>query len=120
MVVAAPLPAGAKLVWTGSARWIQFATREDKADYMRRAAEAPAPGRAAASWAPQFRRPPERPRAPGVLPFVQITIRYENAPATYTRSLGGVQRHGIEVLESSAVALQRGYGDCDVKARLFV
>jgi hypothetical protein len=30
------------------------------------------------------------------------------------------QRHGIELLDSSAVGLQRGYGDCDLKARLFV
>ncbi len=27
---------------------------------------------------------------------------------------------GIEVLDSSAVGLWRGYGDCDLKARLFV
>ena len=38
-------------------------------------------------------------------------------PATFDRD---GPRHGIELLDSAPVGLFRGYGDCDLKARLFV
>jgi transglutaminase-like putative cysteine protease len=49
--------------------------------------------------------PEERPAA--ILRFVQWGIDYVRDP-------------GREVLEDAAVALLRGYGDCDAKSRLFV
>ena len=52
-----------------------------------------------------------------ILRFCQECIRYERDPSWH--DLHG-DRHGIELLDSSAVGLQRRYGDCDLKARLFV
>jgi transglutaminase-like putative cysteine protease len=69
------------------------------------------------AWARAFAGLPRPGREEAILRFVQRCIRYERDPAWYDRE---GHRHGIEVLDSSAVALQRGYGDCDVKARLFV
>jgi hypothetical protein len=56
-------------------------------------------------------------RAAAILRFCQECLRYERDPSW--QDVHG-QRHGIELLDSSAVGLQRGYGDCDLKARLFV
>jgi transglutaminase-like putative cysteine protease len=68
-------------------------------------------------WAQRFLALPYVRRAAAILRFVQRTIEYVRDPATFDAK---GRRHGIEVLESSAIVLLRGYGDCDAKARLFV
>jgi hypothetical protein len=111
------LPSGARYGWRGLARWVVFPSREAKADYMRRAAEEDADDPMVLGWARQFLQVPEEERAGAILRFCQECIRYERDPSWH--DVHG-QRHGIELLDSSAVGLQRGYGDCDLKARLFV
>jgi transglutaminase-like putative cysteine protease len=59
---------------------------------------------------------PELERARAIFRFVQWGITYRRDPATWRDG----QRHGIEVLDNSLVALDRGFGDCDAKARLLV
>jgi hypothetical protein len=68
-------------------------------------------------WARQFVPLPEECRAEAILRFCQDCVRHERDPAR--RDAEGNQ-HGIELLDSSAVCLHPGYGDCDAKARLFV
>jgi hypothetical protein len=111
------LPPGSTYGWRGSGRWIRFANREAKAAYMAAAARHDAHDPAVLAWARAFAGLPRPHREEAILRFAQRCIRYERDPAWYDR---GGQRHGIELLDSSTVALQRGYGDCDVKARLFV
>lgn len=80
----------------------------EKADYLERGAQADAYNGAVVRWARQFDEiEDERLRAESILRFCQICVKYVNDP-------------GYEVLDSSEVALVRGFGDCDVKARLFV
>ena len=112
-----PLPHGSTYGWRGAGRWISFANREAKAAYMADAARHDAHDPAVLAWARAFAGLPRPHREEAILRFAQRCIRYERDPAWYDRE---GQRHGIELLDSSAVALQRGYGDCDVKARLFV
>ena len=115
---AAPaLPASFAHRWRGSGRWINFPNREAKAAYMADAARHDAHDPAVLTWARGFVALPRPDREEAILRFVQRCIRYERDPAWYDRE---GHRHGIELLDSSAVALHRGYGDCDVKARLFV
>jgi hypothetical protein len=111
------LPPGASYGWRGVGRWVSFADREDKARYMAEAARHDAEDPAVRSWARQFLRLPVEERADRVLEFVQACIRYEQDPAWYGPNR---ERHGVELLDSSAVGLHRAYGDCDLKARLFV
>jgi hypothetical protein len=111
------LPPGSAYGWRGAARWISFPNREAKAAYMADAARHDAHDPAVLAWARTFAGLPRPHREEAILRFAQRCIRYERDPAWYDRE---GQRHGIELLDSSAVALQRGYGDCDVKARLFV
>ncbi|MEP7124062.1 MAG: transglutaminase domain-containing protein [Byssovorax sp.] len=68
-------------------------------------------------WARQFNLVPIDKCAAAILRFVQRCIRYERDPAWFDAQ---GTRHGIELLDSAAVGLHRGYGDCDLKARLFV
>ena len=117
VVLGHPLPRGAAHGWRGAARWINFPSREAKAAYMADAARHDAHDPAVLAWARTFVTLPRPDREEAILRFVQRCIRYERDPAWYDRE---GHRHGIEVLESSAVALRRGYGDCDAKARLFV
>jgi transglutaminase-like putative cysteine protease len=116
-VLGPPLPWGAAPAVGGAARWINFPNREAKAAYMADAARHDAHDPAVLAWARAFAALPRPEREEAILRFVQRCIRYERDPAWYDPE---GHRHGIEVLDSSAVALQRGYGDCDVKARLFV
>jgi hypothetical protein len=111
------LPAGAAYGWRGAARWISFKDREDKARYMADAARHDVLDPAIQWWAQAFRALPRPERERAILRFCQRCIRYERDPAWFD---DGGQRHGIELLDSSAVGLQRGYGDCDLKARVFV
>jgi hypothetical protein len=111
------LPQGADYSWKGHAHWVTFRDREDKAHYMADAAVSDVIDPMVLRWAEVFRALPYRERAPAILCFVQRAIRYERDPAWYDPA---GKRHGIELLDSSAVGLLRGYGDCDVKARLFV
>ncbi len=111
------LPRGATLGWRGHARWVTFPDREAKAAYMQAAAEDDRWDPVVIDWARLFARLPLAERAPAILRFVQRCIRYERDPATHDAA--GV-RHGIELLDSSAVGFHRGYGDCDLKARMFV
>jgi transglutaminase-like putative cysteine protease len=111
------IPQGARYVWRGRARWVEFPDREAKSAYMQEAAEHDARDPAILAWAEQFRPLPRPARERAILRFVQFAIRYERDPAWYDRAGA---RHGIELLDSAAVGLQRGYGDCDLKARLFV
>jgi hypothetical protein len=111
------LPAGAAYGWRGAARWINFADREAKAAYMADAARHDAEDPAVLRWARAFRGLPRPDREEAILRFVQRCIRYERDPAWFDAQ---GTRHGIELLDSSAVGLHRGYGDCDLKARVFV
>jgi hypothetical protein len=113
----ARLPEGADYAWRGRSHWVTFRNRDDKAHYMADAAVSDVLDPLVLKWAEVFRRLPYRERAPAILRFVQRAIRYERDPAWYDAA---GKRHGIEVLDSSAVGLMRGFGDCDVKARLFV
>ena len=111
------LSSGARYEHRDGALWIVFPGREAKAAYMVEAAARDAGDPAVVSWARQFMKlPPER-RAAAILRFTQLAVRYQRDPAWYDRA---GNRHGIEVLESSAVVLFRGYGDCDAKTRLFL
>jgi transglutaminase-like putative cysteine protease len=112
-----PLPRGARYRWIGKARQVVFPSREAKARYMAEAAVHDAGDPAIRSWARQFTSLPPAARAEAILRFVQRCIRYTRDPAWYDKA---GRRHGIELLDSSSVGLQRGYGDCDLKARLFV
>ena len=112
-----PLPPGAAHGWTGAARWISFKDREDKARYMADAARHDAQDPVIQGWAQGFRVLPRPERESAILRFCQRCLRYERDPAWFDADGG---RHGIELLDSSAVGFQRGYGDCDLKARIFV
>ena len=111
------LPVDAFYGWRGAARWINFESREAKAAYMADAARHDAADPAVRAWARSFAALPRPAREEAILRFVQLCIRYERDPAWFDEE---GHRHGIELLDSSAVGLIRGYGDCDVKARLFV
>jgi Transglutaminase-like superfamily/EF hand len=111
------LPDGTAYGWNGVARTVVFKNREEKARYMIAAAEADALDPQVVSWAHQFLALPEEERAPAILLFVQNCIRYERDPAWFDKA--GV-RHGIELLDSAATGFFRAYGDCDLKARMFV
>jgi hypothetical protein len=111
------LPAGSEQAFTAHARWVVFKNREDKAQYMRRAAIHDAQDPQVKSWAVEFLKLPEDKRATAILRFVQECVRYERDPATFDPD---GTRHGIELLDSAPTGLCRGYGDCDLKARLFV
>ena len=111
------LPDGTAYGWNGVARTVVFKNREEKARYMIAAAEHDALDPQVISWAQQFLALPEEERAPAILRFVQNCIRYERDPAWFDKA--GV-RHGIELLDSAATGFFRGYGDCDLKARMFV
>jgi hypothetical protein len=84
---------------------------------MARAAEHDADDPKVLDWARQFLRVRSDERAEAILRFCQECVRYERDPSWHDAA---GNRHGIELLDSSAVGLQRGYGDCDLKARLFV
>jgi hypothetical protein len=94
-----------------------FADREAKAKYMSEAARHDAEDPTVRAWARQFLPLPRHKRAGAILRFVQRCIRYERDPAWYDDQ---GNRHGIELLDSAATGLFRAYGDCDLKARLFV
>ena len=111
------LPEGTAYGWTATGRWAYFPDREAKAAYMRAAAHHDALNPEVRSWAKEFDRLRLEERAAAILRFVQECIRYERDPATFDRD---GTRHGIELLDSAPVGLFRGYGDCDLKARLFV
>ena len=111
------LPAVSAYGWRASTRWINFADREAKAKYMGEAARHDAKDPILLSWARQFEGLPSEARAAAILRFVQRCIRYERDPAWFDAE---GTRHGIELLDSAAVGLHRGYGDCDLKARMFV
>ena len=114
------LPTGAAYGWRGAGRWVHFRNREDKARYMADAAKHDAEDPAIMAWAKHLaaccaRRGLLLP--PAILHFCQRDIRYERDPHWVDED---GTRHGIELLDSSAVGLNRAYGDCDVKARMFV
>jgi hypothetical protein len=111
------LPAGAAFGWRGAARWISFKNREDKARYMADAARHDANDPVIHWWALAFRALPRPERERAILRFCQRCFRYERDPAWFDKD---GNRHGVELLDSSAVGFQRGYGDCDLKARVFV
>ena len=111
------LSPGARYEQRGGGLWVVFPGREAKAQYMAEAAERDARDPAVVSWAQQFIRLPKEERAAAILRYCQLALRYERDPAWYDQA---GNRHGIEVLDSSAVLLWRGYGDCDAKTRLFL
>jgi hypothetical protein len=111
------LPPGAAYGWKGAARWITFKDREDKARYMADAARHDANDPVIRWWAQAFRSLPRPERERAILRFCQRCFRYERDPAWFDED---GTRHGIELLDSSAVGFLRGYGDCDLKARVFV
>ncbi len=111
------LPPGSTYGWRANARWVHFADREAKANYMSKAARHDAEDPILLGWARQFNLLPVDKCAGAILRFVQRCIRYERDPAWFDAQ---GTRHGIELLDSAAVGLHRGYGDCDLKARLFV
>jgi len=84
-----------------------FPTNQDKARWMLEQSLVDADLPAVRRWAVVFRRLPLEERPGAILRFVQWAIDYVRDP-------------GQEVLEDAAVALLRGYGDCDAKSRAFV
>lgn len=86
---------------------VLFRTKEEKAEYMSRESIQDARLPRVRAWAKTFLRLPPSERAPAILQFVQYGIDYVRDP-------------GEEVLEDADVVLERGYGDCDAKERLFV
>lgn len=89
-------------------REVRFATKEEKAAFMEAGAERDARAPAIVAVAQRFRsfaEPWDRARA--ILNFCQLCIQYVRDP-------------GVEVLDSAEIGLWRGYGDCDLKARLCV
>jgi hypothetical protein len=110
-------PPGSRYLWRADVRRVLFPDREAKAQYMADAAVHDAEDPRVLAWAAVFRRLPLEQRALAILRFCQRCVRYERDPGIIDPD---GTRHGIEVLDSSAVALDRGYGDCDAKARLFV
>jgi len=111
------LPPGSLYVWRAHARSVIFPNREAKAAYMAEAAVHDTEDPRVLGWAPVFRQLPLADRAAAISRFCQKCIRYTRDPGIIDPD---GTRHGIEVLDSSAVGLDRGYGDCDLKARLFV
>ena len=113
------LPDGSAYRWQANARHVIFPNREAKAQYMAEAArhDAEDPRVLACVIGSRFRALPLDERAAAILRFCQHCIAYERDPGIIDEN---GTRHGIEVLDSSAVGLTRGYGDCDLKARLFV
>jgi transglutaminase-like putative cysteine protease len=91
-------------------RQVSFATKEEKAAYMQEAAQQD-------SRTPEILAVAERfwgikddwARARAILQFCQYCIQYVKDPGP-----------GIEILDSSDVGLWRGFGDCDLKARMCV
>ncbi len=87
---------------------IEFGNVREKAAYLQEKAVRDSTSRLINEWAAQFAAiPSKKNRAAAILRFVQLAIEYRPDP-------------GVEVLDSSAVALVRGYGDCDVKSRAMV
>ena len=111
------LSPGASYEQHGGGLWVVFPGREAKAQYMAEAALRDARDPAVISWAHQFMALPPEQRAAAILRFCQLGLRYQRDPAWHDQA---GNRHGIEVLDSSAVLLFRGYGDCDAKTRLFL
>jgi transglutaminase-like putative cysteine protease len=89
-------------------RRVVFDSKEQKAAYMQEGAVRDAKNPRVLAVARRFlalASPWARARA--ILLFCQVCIEYVPDP-------------GEEVLEGSPVVLERGFGDCDAKARLFV
>jgi hypothetical protein len=108
------LPAGTRYLLVGVRRHVIFPTRADKVAYMREAGIRDARDPIVLSWAEQFKLPrPACERA--ILRFAQLAIRYEHDPSWYDAR---GKRHGVEVLDSPAVVVHRGFADCDAKERL--
>jgi transglutaminase-like putative cysteine protease len=92
------------------ARWRSFKDVYEKAAYMQEGALRDARAPLVIAAASRFRAilDPWR-RARAVLHFCQYCIEYVRDPGP-----------GVEVLDSAEVGLIRGFGDCDLKARLCV
>lgn len=91
-------------------RRISFRNVREKAAFMHHAALKDSEAPAVIATAARFRSIPDPwQRARAILQFCQYCIEYVRDPGP-----------GIEVLDSSEVGLIRGYGDCDLKARLCV
>lgn len=110
------LPDGTRYLFAGIRRHIVFPTRADKVRYMRDAGIRDARDRTVLSWATQFSPLPRPARERAILRFAQLAIRYERDPSWYD---AGGKRHGVEVLDSPGVVVQRGFADCDAKERFF-
>jgi transglutaminase-like putative cysteine protease len=96
--------------------WVRFADREAKLDFMRASVPRDMQHPLVKRVARRFERLPRPAREEAILAFCQFGITYASDPR-FTDSRG---RHPVEVLDSVAVALDRGFGDCDVKALAFV
>lgn len=91
-----------------AARRVSFRDAREKAAFMEEGARTDARAPLVIATAARFRVIPQPwDRARAILQFCQYGIEYARDP-------------GVEVLDSSEVALHRGFGDCDVKARLCV
>jgi transglutaminase-like putative cysteine protease len=92
------------------AKWRTFRDVQEKAAFMQEGARHDARTPLVIATASRFRSiadPRERTRA--ILLFCQYCIEYVRDPGP-----------GVEVLDSAEVGLVRGFGDCDLKARLCV
>jgi hypothetical protein len=110
------LPDGTRYLVVGVRRHVVFPTRADKIRYMREAGIRDARHATVLSWAGQYRPLPRPARERAILRFAQLAIRYERDPSWFDAK---GKRHGVEVLDSPAVVVQRGFGDCDAKERFF-
>lgn len=91
-------------------RSVEFETNEEKAAYMQHAAHKDARTPEIIATAARFHGIADPwARARAILRFCQYCIEYTRDPGP-----------GIEVLDSAEVGLWRGFGDCDLKARLCV
>ncbi len=87
---------------------LSFENHEAKAVYMQQGANRDASKPLVLEWAKQFSPiVNDWERAEAILRFSQRCIDYVNDP-------------GVEILDSASAALTRGFGDCDVKTRVFI
>lgn len=89
---------------------VSFKTKEEKAAYMQTAAERDARTPEILRTAARFREITDPwSRAQAILRFCQYCVAYVRDPGP-----------GVEVLDSAEAGLWRGFGDCDLKARVCV
>lgn len=86
---------------------VHFANNQEKAEFMHAGAVHDSKRPQIKRLSQRFRTNNDREQAQNILDFVQKAITYRRDPAG-------------EVLEDSEATIERGFGDCDAKTRVFV